>query len=203
MKKAKREFIHDGKKCQMKSGDILEEEDLVLIEEAYNILKRLNEISLKLSCRKINVPEVVSEGLTCMLFDWYRTNGSGSLYGVSGSGDALNIKDDGIGEIIQIKSYTKRKGGAGPTSFGPRSQYDKLIALEVDLDTDLFSYYDLSDIDISSINVSKTETVEDQSNSGKRSRFSIDTEIINKFGLKPFAIYNIKKEEFIYRDKSY
>ena len=62
---------------------------------------------------------------------------------------------------------------------------------------------DLSDIDISSINVSKTETVEDQSNSGKRPRFSIDTEIINKFGLKPFAIYNIKKEESIYRDKSY
>lgn len=203
MKKVKREFIHNGKKCQMKSGYMLEEEDLELIKERYNILKRSNEINLKLSCRKDNVPEAVSEGLTCMLFDWYRTNGSGSLYGVSGSGDALNIKDDGIGEIIQIKSYTKRKGGAGPTSFGPRSQYDKLIALEVDLDTDLFSYYDLSDIDIYSINVSKTETVEDQSNSGKRPRFSIDTEIINKFGLKPFAIYNIKKGEFVYRDKSY
>ena len=203
MKKAKREFIHGGKRCKMKSGYIFEEEDLALIKEDYNLFKRSNEIRLKLSFRKNNVPETVSEGLACMLFDWYRTNGSGSLYGVSGSGDALNIKDDGIGEIIQIKSYTKRKDGAGPTSFGPRSQYDKLIALEVDLDTDLFSYYDLSDIDISSINVSKTETVEDQSNSGKRPRFSIDTEIIDKFDLKPFAIYNIKKEEFVYRDKSY
>lgn len=197
-----KEFIHDGKKCKIRYGDFWEETDLTTIKEVYNLLKLVNEINGNYDCRKWNIPEIISEGLTCMLFKWYRTNCSGSLIGISGSGDALNIKEDGTGEIIQIKSYTKRKGGAGPTSFGPRSKYDKLIALEVDLDTDLFSYYDLSDIDISSINVSKTETVEDQSNSGKRPRFSIDTEIIDKFDLKPFAIYNIEKEEFVFRDKS-
>ena len=126
------------------------------------------------------------------------------LYDTTNGFKAITNISDFIGYNYPNIYYLECKSHKGSSfPFSELSQYDKLIALEVDLDTDLFSYYDLSDIDISSINVSKTETVEDQSNSGKRPRFSIDTEIINKFGLKPFAIYNIKKEEFIYRDKSY
>lgn len=184
-------------------GDQWELEDINDIKEQYKYFKIVNEYNVTYNCRRINIPETLSEGLTCALFKWYRTNGSGALSGVSDSGDTLRILNDGTGEIIQIKSYTKRPSGAGPSSFGPCSQYDKLIALEVDLDNNLFTYYDLSDIDIEHIYVSKTETFAEQSESKRRPRIRIDIDIIKKFGIKPFAQYNLDKEEFVFRDKGY
>ena len=203
MKDINKDFIHNGKNCKMKLGQVFENEDMVYFKDYHNSHKKQNKICGKFKRRKETLPEILGEDLCCFLFNWYRTGKDCVLTNISNSGDALNIKEDGTGETIQIKSYTKRKGGGGPSSFGPRSQYDKLIAVEADFDNDLYSYYDLSNIDINSMKMSKAETFEDQCKRGVRPRFSIEKKIIKPFKLKPFAIYNIKKEEFIYRDKSY
>jgi hypothetical protein len=59
--------------------------------------------------RKINIPDVISEGIYCYLFNCARTNGSAKSY------DAVDLKTK---EGIQIKSASIHDDC---TSFGPTS----------------------------------------------------------------------------------
>lgn len=81
------------------------------------------------------------------------------------------------------------------SSFGPICEFDRLVFLRFNLEENKLYVYDL-DINsekLKKISVSKTSTVEDYQKQGKRPRFSIIKEIIEKNNDTPTVIFNIRR----------
>jgi len=184
-------FVRNNIECKG-IGDFFSTEDFKMIQKTYFSWKDLNKTYKLYNCRRANFPEMVSEGLPCLVFNWVRTNATHIKGITSSSCDAIDLK---TGKLIQIKSCSSDKDtNIGPTSFGPRSQFDKLIFIHCDCDKDIVYFYDLSDIDYTQIMVNKTETLYDQQQAGKRPRFNVFSKIIQPFKLKPFYKTQFVKE---------
>lgn len=152
-----------------------------------NIFKQCVQISKQLNSlggRKLNIPDVISEGIYCYLFNAARTNGDAYSY------DAVDLVSH---EGIQIKSASIP---IDCTSFGPTSTWDKLIFMDFAPNGEVDGHIDFYEIDSSDVynlilNKKKNETFKEQQAQGRRPRFSIKKEIIVKKKLQPFKHINL------------
>lgn len=166
-------------------GGYFDDADYEKLKSIFKKWQILNADLMSLGGRALNVPDVVSEALYCYFFDAARTNAVAG----AGSYDAINI---GNHNGVQVKSTSIQND---LTSFGPTSTWDELYFMDfapngvVDGKIDFYKI----DVDIKSIilNAHKGETFADQQAQGRRPRFSIKREIINKYGLKPVKSINL------------
>jgi hypothetical protein len=186
------EFNNKGKQCKGEM-DFFTQASIEKIREYYFSWKQLNAINLSFNIRRINLPELVSEGLLCALFGWGRTNNS-TMEGLGYSScDAVDIK---TGETIQIKGCSTIAGRTpGPTSFGPESKFDRLVFAHFDCEEDMVYVYDFKD-DYLQLKVNATETVLDQQKQGRRPRLTL-LSIVKNQGLPPLIKFNLKTGEII------
>lgn len=158
-------FFHGETKCQA-IGDFFTKDDIPFLTEYYFQWKKINELNNLYNVRRINVPELLTEGMCSIILESTRTNNNNISGLISSSCDLVNYK---TGETIQVKacSTTKRKK-AGSASFGPRSEFDKLIFIHLDCDKDEMLFYDLTDEDYQTWKVNKAQTIKDQCEEKRR-----------------------------------
>lgn len=149
--------------------------------DAYFKWKDLNTYIKGLVSRGLNIPDAITEPLGCYCLDY--------LWNKSSGGDALT-KD---GKIVEFKATSNYNSDL--SSFGPNTNFDKLIFLRFDLDFDTLHIYDLNlnSEDLSHIKTSKNETFLESQNKGKRPRFSIINKIIEPNNLNPIITFNLRK----------
>ena len=132
--------------------------------------------------REPNFPEGLSEVAFCL---FSRSKRFISLKGKSSASfDTFNLKKN---RAEQIKASSVERD---LTSFGPKSKWDDLYFLDFYNDGKLdgrFNVYKISSQWIYKIKVNKKQTFKQQQKQGKRPRFSITEDIIEKKGLKPVA----------------
>lgn len=164
-------------------GDKFNDDDLVILKNIFNEWKRLNEQVTPLEGRRVNIPDILSEGLFCYHMNCIRTNNTAKSY------DCISV-DTNAG--IQIKSASIPNDC---TSFGPTSTWDEIYFMdfvpngEIDGQINIYKI----DIDFSSLilNAKKQQTFMDQQNLGRRPRFSVKKKIIEPYELKPCLTINL------------
>lgn len=171
------------------NGEIMNDEFLIKIDEpriqetcdAYFKWKDLNTYVKSLVSRGINMPDAISEPMGCYCLDLLWNKNSG--------GDA-KAKD---GRKIEFKATSNYDYDL--SSFGPRCDFDDLVFLRFDLDSNMLFVYDtgINSEELKSIPVSKTATVGDYQKAGKRPHIRIIESIIDKRNLKPTVIFNIRR----------
>jgi hypothetical protein len=137
--------------------------------------------------RKVNIPEVLSEGMFCIFSKSVRCQkklrGKGSV-----SFDTINLK---TGEREQIKASSIK---SDLTSFGPKSEWDKLYFMAFYNSGNLDGTFDVYEIPNELIYKNKGnrgQTMELQQKEKRRPRFSIMDAIIKPYKIKPLG-KNIK-----------
>ncbi len=164
-------------------GDYFGKNDFAKLKIIFKNWLELNKILKKLGGRGLNVPDIMSEGLFCYLFDAVRTNNTAYSF------DCIS-RINGAG--IQIKSGSIEYD---LTSFGPTSTWDEIYYVDFAPNgiVDGLVYIYKLDYDIKNIvlNVSKNETFQDQQKQGRRPRFSIKKTIIESENIKPIKIINM------------
>lgn len=179
-------------------GDFFTEEDLPAINSHYMQWKFLNEQNLAYGYRRINLPEILTEGLASVLLKMPRTNNT-TLCNIGGSADLVDVT---TGAEVQIKGIsTIGEESGGPTSFGPRTEFTRLIVIHVRVDQNKAYFYELSADEYKTWEVNKNENLEDQQEAGKRPRLTI-LPIIKKKGIIPFMVYNYETGVIETNDKS-
>ncbi len=168
--------------------------DKPMLKKMFKLWVQLCQQSLKVgSTRIINFPEGLSEALFCIEAGVARS--TDPIPGTSSSFDCFDFKKS---KRIQLKAASSY----GPSSFGPRSEYDQIFFLFMRDIADSaksavrnfggsYEIYELNPSLISSINVNKTQTLADQQEQQKRPRFTIPTQIIEPHKIKPIFIGNI------------
>ena len=147
--------------------------------DAFFDWKKLDEEIRELSgTRGINIPSEITEVMV--------TYPLGLKICTCGAGDAFDDKNNKVYEI-------KGSSSKGPNSFSPSEEYDEMLYVKLSDDRSEFRIYKtgFSSEDIKKIKVNETETVEDQQKQGRRPRFSIQKEIIEKNNIKPVFIIDI------------
>ncbi|NQD97720.1 Bsp6I family type II restriction endonuclease [Staphylococcus xylosus] len=154
---------------------------------AYFLWKELNAIIKNDHSRALNFPEIISESLLCYTLGYKLNRGS--------HGDAYDEENNLIIECKACSNYDK-----DTSSFSPSENFDKLYFLRLyQRDDELYIYdtnYDSKQL--KEIPASKTETVGEQQEQGRRPRFSVIKEIINKTELQPIAKFNIREKKIIH-----
>jgi hypothetical protein len=185
MQTKKINFIRENVECSG-MADMYDDTDLEVIKKAYFAWKDLNEVYAQYGIRRANFPELLSEGLTACLFGWGRTNGTNISGLPSNSMDLINLES---GDMIQLKACsTDASHKPGPTSFGPASEFDKLIFMHMDCATDTAYWYELKADEYKTWKVNRTETIEDQQAQGRRPRVTILPKIAEA-GLTPIKVF--------------
>ena len=163
-------------------ADIFTKDDEKAITDIYFQWKKLNLDIQSLNSRRVNLPEIISEGLACIAMNLVRTNNTNFSNIGSTSFDCLS-PDTGITYQIKAVSTLTEKECGGPTSFGPRSEADKIILLHFICELDRVDFY-FCDENIDEIKVNKKETFKQQCETGRRPRFSLLKKLKEK-GIKP------------------
>ena len=158
-------------------GDAFDNDDYKVLQDIFKDWLTMNEKLKKLGGRNLNVPDVFSEALFCIFFNAVRTNGTAYSYDcvIRGSGDGVQVKSASIANDC--------------TSFGPTSTWDQIYYADfapngkVDGKVDFYKI----DIDFSNLilNAKKGETFRDQQLQGRRPRFSMKSQLINAYEIKP------------------
>lgn len=170
-------------------GDFFTEVELEPINKMYFAWKEMGEMFQYYGCRRVNLPEIISEGLPSALFGWARTNNL-PLIGIENSADLVDIVN---GDAIQIKGISAYgDGDGGPTSFGPNTKFDRLIVMLVRLDEDKAYFYEMNVKEYKDWKVNGQMSLHEQQVEGKRPRLVL-LPIIREQGLAPFAIYDFKR----------
>ena len=146
----------------------------------------MNEIVVKMNSRRINLPEIISEGLSSLLFNLVRTNNTSFTNITKVSFDCLNPSTGKTYQIKAVSTLTEKENG-GPTSFGPRSEADVLILAHFICEENKVKFYQFEE-DLEDFKVNKTETFREQCLQGRRPRFSLLKEI-KKQNLIPIKEY--------------
>ena len=157
-----------------------EETDKQKIKEIYKGVIELNIKTQKLGGRKINIPEIVSEGLFCIEKSSARfLKCSGKI---SSSFDCLDLNNY---LKIQLKACSVK---SDLTSFGPKSKWDELYLMHFFPNQKYdgsYKVYKIPNDSIYSQKVNRTETFRDQQKQGKRPRFSLMNDIIIPQNIEP------------------
>lgn len=191
MKKTNVTFVRQGVNCTG-HADYFEQEDLPEIIKVYFSWKELNEIYTKYDMRRANFPELLSEGLTSLLFGYGRTNGS-TINGLPSS--SMDLIDIDSGDMIQLKSCsTDGVHDPGPTSFGPSSEFDRLLFMHMDCVNDTAYWYELESNEYKNWQVNRRETIGDQQAQGRRPRVTILPKV-RQANLKPIKSFSFSEKE--------
>lgn len=152
--------------------------------DSYFLWKELDQKIRSSASRGINFPETISEVLACYALNFEWNKGSG--------GDAMNGQ-----EIIEFKATSN--WDRDTTSFSPSEKFDNLFFLRLDKRNDELYIYNtqLNSENLKKINVSKTETVEEQQNAGRRPRFSMIKGIIEPQNIEPIIKINIREKKIV------
>lgn len=149
--------------------------------DAYFKWKDLNTYIKSLVSRGINMPDAISEPMGCYCLDllWNKQSG----------GDA-QTRD---GKKVEFKATSNYDGDL--SSFGPRCEFDDLVFLRFNLDTNMLYVYDtgINSDQLKQIEISSFGTVESYQKQGKRPHFSIIDKIINDLEIEPTVIFNIRR----------
>ena len=173
-----------------------EESDRAYFKKMFFYWVELNKASLSLgSTRIVNIPESLTEGIFGLEMNFARVT-----YGVTDASSSFDNYDFVNNKRIQLKAASS----TGPSSFGPRSQYDdiyffyfKKMAESLKNKRNFSGYFEIYKLDPKTLpnlilNKTKNETFSDQQNQGRRPRFSIPKELIEPYSLKPIKIGNIE-----------
>lgn len=155
-------------------------DDLEKMKSIYHRWKELNKEINSLNSRKMNIPEIVSEGIFCYSFNCGRTNGKNN-----GSADAF---DENAKEFIQIKATCIKKD---LTSFGPNSIWDKLYLMDFDIENDKIKIYLIPNDLVYNCKINENETFQEQQKQKRRPRFSIKEKIIEPQQINPIKIIDL------------
>ena len=150
---------------------------------AYFRWKDLNTYISDNSHRGMNMPDAISEPMGCYALDLLWNRGTEA-------GDATNPRTM---EKIEMKATSKFDGDL--SSFGPRCRFDDLVFLRYNLYHDLLYVYDLhiNSEDFGKYPVSRTQTVDDQKQQGKRPRLSLCEQFVEADALLPDCIFDIRR----------
>lgn len=181
MKLENHTILLGGKELQIEVA-YLDKKDGKVFKNLFDIWRKLN-IGLEKYGRKVNIPEVISEGMFCVFSKSVRyqrkLKGVGTV-----SFDTINIKNKRR-EQIKASSIDEDL-----TSFGPRTEWDDLYFLDFYNQGKLdgtFNVYLIPNKYIYANKVNKGQTMKDQQGEKRRPRFSITKDIIQKNKLKPIA----------------
>lgn len=162
--------IRNNKEC-VGYADVFNEIDLKTITDIYFKWKKLNKEVQSLGSRRINLPEIISEGLACLVLNLVRTNATNFSNIGSTSFDCLDVNTGTTYQLKAVSTLQENEYG-GLSSFGPRSEADKIILLHFICEKDRVDFY-LCDENIDEIKVNKDETFKQQCEKGKRPRFKL------------------------------
>lgn len=148
-----------------------------------------SEIKTLSGTRGINFPSELSEYMACYALG-LKVNKQGS------EGDAVDDSDPDNPLIIEIKGSSADETSA-PNSFSPSENFDELVFVRLEKYYDMLKIYrtGINSETLKDIQVSRTQTVEDQQKQGRRPRFSIQQKIIEAQGLEPDAIFYIREKK--------
>ncbi len=155
--------------------------DLDYFRDIYNKWVSLNtEIYGLGGTRKLNLPEILSEGLFCLKMNAVRTPKTGSY-------DCYDLTNN---LRIQVKASSTK---SDLTSFGPNSEWDELYFMDFynngNFDGTVKIYKLPSNID--NILVAGGVTFQKRKAEGKRPRFSIIKQIIIPKNLTPVKTFKL------------
>lgn len=152
--------------------------------DTYFLWKKLNQSCEKIRGRKNNIPEVVSENICCYLLRYERNEGD--------AGDATDKNKN----KIEIKAASVEKD---LSSFGPVETFDNLIFMHFKVQEDKVNIYNLNMNydDIGSLPCSKTKTVKQTRDEGKRPHFSLMETVITPKNIKPTIVYDLANKKII------
>lgn len=179
------DFVREGINCSG-SGDFFEDTDRDTLNKYYHSWKALNEVNIAFGMRRATLPEMLSEGLASMLFGWVRTNAS-TIKGCSSSCDLIDLDNC---KTIQLKSCSTVAGkDPGPTSFGPKTEFDELVFMHLDCENDTAYFYKLDAETYKQWKVNRNQTIADQQAEGRRPRVTILPKI-KEDDIQPIMIYH-------------
>lgn len=157
-----------------------EESDRKVLYNIYKDWRSLCDNLVKLKSRAVNLPEGLSESSFCLEMGFARFTGS-----ISGANTSFDCIDLNTNNRIQVKACSVLPD---LTSFGPKSVWDKIYFVDFCREgkwDGTFDIYLLTNDDIYNHKVNAEQTLRDQQLQGRRPRFSIFKEIIQKKNLKP------------------
>jgi hypothetical protein len=166
--------------------DVFEESDKLQFEKIYKAWRELSSNLKSFNARAINLPEGLSEGAFCLAMDCVRFNSS--LPDANTSWDCYDLTTH---KRIQVKACSVLPD---LTSFGPKSQWDEIYFLDFYRDGSWNGKFDIYLIDNNLIynhKVNANQTLRQQQLEGRRPRFSIYKEIIEKKNQQPICTYGI------------
>jgi hypothetical protein len=173
------EYYIKGKKIKAKVT-IPEQGDKAILKEIYFKWKELNDNLKKISTRGINIPDTLTENAFCLFFPEYVR--ICKIEGQKCSFDCISTK---TGEKVQVKAASIYPD---LSTFGPRSEYDRLFFCDFSKGDASFKVYDIPIAEIKKVKVNKNQTFEEQQALNRRPRFSITKEFAINKGLKPIKI---------------
>ncbi|MDB9759356.1 Bsp6I family type II restriction endonuclease [Candidatus Pelagibacter sp.] len=160
-----------------------ENNDLKIFKSTFNKYKSINKVlkgKLK-GTRIMNFPEALSESVFCLAMNCGKLLSAKKTSGYSTSFDAYDTARE---KRIQIKC----SASSGPTSFGPRSEYDEIYFVDFKsngLIDGTYKIYKIENDDIDSVKVNKNQSLVDQQKQNKRPRFEIRSQLVVKKKLEP------------------
>lgn len=180
MKTENKKINLDGQDIEIKIARF-DNEDGKEFKKLFDIWRKLN-LGLEKYGRKVNIPEVISEGMFCVFTGSVRymskIRGKGKV-----SFDTINLKK---ASREQIKATSIKKD---LTSFGPRTEWDDLYFVDFYNNGKLdgtFNVYLIPNELIYSNQVNNSQTMKEQQDEKRRPRMSIK-KIIKDNKIKPLA----------------
>ena len=158
---------------------IKEEGDQKKLRNIFNLWLMLNKAIKSISTRGVNLPEAISENAFCLFFDAVR------IVKLKKGKCSFDCIDTITGDRIQIKASSVEYD---LTSFGPRSEYDKLYFLDFSKLDGSFMVYEINPDDIYNFKVNKNQTFAQQQEEGKRPRFGIVKGLIQPNKIQPIKV---------------
>ena len=129
----------------------------------------------------MNFPDALSESVFCLAMNCGKLLSAKNASGYSTSFDAYDTTRE---KRIQIKC----SASSGPTSFGPRSEYDELYFVDFKsngLIDGTYKIYKIENDDIDNVKVNKDQSLVDQQMLNRRPRFEIRSQLVVKKKLEP------------------
>lgn len=114
----------------------------------------------------------------------------------------MQVFEDALDENnvkIQIKSTSNYH--IDLTSFGPTSEFEILEFARLDQDNDYLYLYKIPIDDLYDVLVNKSQTFKQQQQAGRRPRFSIISNFIEPYSLKPYAEVDMITGDYFFYNK--
>lgn len=157
---------------------VFDNSDVDRLKKIYISWRNLCSSLSEIEARNINLPEGLSEPAFCLAKGMVRV--TQSIPHANTSFDCYDPNGQRHNNRIQVKACSVIPD---LTSFGPDSEWDRIFFADFYRNGQwdgTFDVYEINTDDINNFHVNATETLMDQKNAGKRPRFSIYKNLIQK-----------------------